>query len=57
MNTLAGLYTPESLVWLREIRFPEFDKRWYVEEHKAFLFEEDGQYDVVSGGDFLTKVV
>ena len=56
MNTIAGVYTPESLVWLRGIRFPEFDKSRYVEEHKAIVFEGDCSYDVILGSDFLTKV-
>jgi len=56
MNIIAGVYTPDSLVWLRGIRFPEFDKSRYVEEHRAFLFEGDCTYDVILGGDFLAKV-
>ena len=56
MNTIASVYTPEFLVWLRGIRFPEFDKNRYVEKHKAFVFEGDCSYDVILGGDFLAKV-
>ena len=39
-----------------QIHFPEFDNGRFEIEHKTFVFKGDCRYDVIWGGDFLTKV-
>jgi hypothetical protein len=56
VNTLAGIYTYTEVVIKRNLRLPEFDKNRNVNQQKALVFQsETCKYDVILGGDFLTK--
>lgn len=38
------------------MRLPGFDKNRIIAEHEFHVFDAASQYDVVLGGDFLSKV-
>ena len=44
------------MVHLRDLRLPEFDKSRQIDNHKALIFDEKCQYDVILGADLLTKL-
>ena len=53
MRTTAGVFHPKSVVWIRGMRLPEFNKNIIIQEQKAFVFESECRYDVILGSDFL----
>jgi len=55
IGTLAGNFTISSVVHMRDVRLPEFDKNRSIEHQKALVFEKKSAYDVILGSDFLTK--
>ena len=43
-------------VTLRDLRLPEFDKKWRISQQKALVFDNDQvKYDVILGTNFLSK--
>jgi hypothetical protein len=44
-----------EMVYLRNLRLPEFDKNRIIDEQKALIFDQKCRYDVILGADFLTK--
>ena len=56
VSTLAGKFHPKEMVYMRDIRLPEFDKNRCVDEQKALVFEGKCRYDIILGADFLEKV-
>jgi len=55
LSTLAGQVVANSMVYMRDIRLPEFDKNRSVEQQKTLVFDQKCNYDVILGSDFLTK--
>ncbi len=55
VKTLAGSMKTASMVHLRDLRLPEFDKNRRIDEQKALIFDSKCRYDVILGADFLTK--
>ena len=55
VTTIAGTFSPTEMVYLRDIRLPEFDKNRQIDEIKALTFDAQSRYDVILGTDFLTK--
>ena len=55
ITTLAGLMNTSTMVRLRDIKLPEFDKNRIVEVQNALVFDQKCRYDVILGSDFLTK--
>ena len=54
---LAGKLLAHSVVTLRDIRLPEFDKNRHVDQQRALIFDNDKcKYDVIFGTNFLSKV-
>ena len=45
-----------KMVYLRNIKLPEFDKNRKIGEQKAFIFENKCRCGVILGSDFLTKI-
>ena len=43
------------MVYLRDLRLPEFDKNRAIDEQKALVFEGKCRYDIILGADFLEK--
>ena len=56
MNTLAGRMTVNTMVKLRNLRLPEFNKNMSIECHNALVFGTPCRYDIIFGTDFLNKV-
>ena len=56
LNTLAGVYAPLGRVTMKNMRLPAFDKNRIISEHEFHVFDANCQYDVILGGDFLSKV-
>ena len=56
MRTTAGSFQPRSVVWIRGMRLPEFNKNLIIEEQKAFVFDSTCRYDVILGADFMNKI-
>ena len=56
MNTLAGRMTVNTMVKLRDLRLPEFNKDMSIESHKVLVFGTPCRYDIIFGTDFLNKV-
>jgi hypothetical protein len=58
ISTLAGSYTSSEMVVLCNLRLPELDINCNVDQQKALIFDADScKYDVILGGDFLSKIV
>ena len=55
VTTLAGDFSPKEMVYLRDLRLPEFDKNRAIDEQKALVFEGKCRYDIILGADFLEK--
>ncbi len=55
ITTLAGSMNTSTMVRLRDIKLPEFDKNRIVEVQNALVFDQRCRYDVILGSDFLTK--
>jgi hypothetical protein len=53
ISTLAGSCTTGTMVILKRIRLPEFDKNRIIEKQKALVFDGKCKYDVILGADFL----
>ena len=43
----------QSMINLRDVRLPEFDKNRRIEQMKALIFDQPCRYDVIIGSDFL----
>lgn len=56
MNTIMGTYSPLGTAIMEDMRLPGFDKNRIIAEHEFHVFDAASQYDVVLGGDFLSKV-
>ena len=56
MNTLAGKMTVNTMVKLRDLRLPEFNKNMSIESNNALVFDTPCRYDIIFGTDFLNKV-
>jgi hypothetical protein len=56
ISTLAGTMRVESVVRLRDIKLPEFDKNRTVDELKALVFDSPCAYDILLGADALKKL-
>ncbi len=56
LRTLAGTYAPLGTVDINGIRLPAFDKHRVVDKHEFHVFDSDCRYDIILGGDFLTKI-
>lgn len=54
-NTIAGNFTSDKCVHMKEITLPEFDRNKKIEQQGAFVFGGDCTYDVILGRDFLTN--
>ena len=55
-NTLAGKLLAQSVVTLRDIRLPEFDKNRRVDQQRAMIFDNNNcKYDIIFGTNFLSK--
>ena len=55
-NTLAGKLLTQSVITMRDVRLPEFDKNRRVGQQKALIFDNDNcKYDIIFGTDFLSK--
>ena len=54
-NTIAGNFTSEQSVVMREITLPEFDRNKRIDQQGAFVFDGECNYDVILGRDFLTN--
>ena len=46
MNTLAGRITVNTMVKLRVLRLPEFNKNISIECHNALVFDTQCRYDI-----------
>ena len=55
-KTIAGDINTSTMVHLRDIRLPEFDKNRQIQEQKALIFDTECKYDVILGADFFTKI-
>ena len=55
VTTIAGSLKTQHMIYLRELKLPEFDKNRKVDELKALVFEGKCRYDIILGADFLTK--
>jgi hypothetical protein len=56
ISTLTGSYTSSEMVVLCNLRLPELDKNYNVDQQKALIFDADSCiYDVILGADFLSK--
>lgn len=55
-NTLAGAYASKGSVRLEGMRLPAFDKNRVIADHSFEVFDADCNYDIILGGDFLTKI-
>jgi transposase InsO family protein len=54
-NTIAGNFTSEQSVVMKEITLPEFDRNKRIDQQGAFVFDGECNYDVILGRDFLTN--
>ena len=45
-----------SILHMRDIKLPEFDKNGKISEQTALIFNNACKYDVILGADFLTKI-
>ena len=45
-----------SMIHLRDIKLPKFDKNRTIMDQKALCFTNSCKYDVILGADFLTKI-
>ena len=45
-----------SMIHMRDIKLPEFDKNRQISEQKALIFGNTCKYDIILGADFLTKI-
>ena len=56
-KTLAGKLLTHSVVTLRDLRLPEFDKNRRVDQQRALIFDSDScKYDIIFGTNFLSKI-
>ena len=55
VSTLAGTMKTNEMVKLRNLKVPEFDKNYWVDEQKALIFDQKCRYGIILGADFLTK--
>ncbi len=54
LATLAGSFSCDDVVTMRDICLPEFDKNRRLNEHKALVFDMPAcRYDIIFGADFL----
>ena len=56
IKTISGTMNASSMVHLRNIKLPEFDKNRTITDQKALVFTNSCKYDVILGADFLTKI-
>ena len=56
MNTLASTYALLGSVDIKGMRLPAFDKNRIIAEHNFMVFDQQCNYDVILGGDFLRKI-
>jgi hypothetical protein len=54
-NTIAGNFSSERCVLMKEITLPEFDRNKKIDQQGAFVFGGECNYDVILGRDFLTN--
>ena len=55
-NTLAGKLLTQSVITMRDVRLPEFDKNRRVGQQKALIFDNDNcKYNIIFGTNFLSK--
>ena len=56
VRTIAGKLTTSSIVTLRDLRLPEFDKNRRVGQQRALVFDSPTcKYDIILGTNFLAK--
>ena len=56
MQTIMGTYSPLGTVEMTGMRFPAFDKNRVVDKHHFHMFQGVCKYDVILGGDYLSKI-
>ena len=55
-NTLAGKLLTQSVITMRDVQLPKFDKNRRVSQQKALIFDNDNcKNDIIFGTDFLSK--
>ena len=56
IKTISGSMNATSMIHVRDIKLPEFDKNRKISEQKALIFDNMCKYDVILGADFLTNI-
>jgi hypothetical protein len=56
VRTLAGRLKTQEIVTMQDIRLPEFDKNWRINQQKVLVFDKDNvKYNIILGTNFLSK--
>jgi hypothetical protein len=56
VRTLAGCLKTQEVGTVQDIRLPEFDKNWRINQQKALVFDNDNiKFNIILGTNFLSK--
>jgi hypothetical protein len=56
VRTLAGRLKTQEVVTMQDIRLPEFNKNWRINQQIVLVFDNDNiKYDIILGTNFLSK--
>ena len=55
-KTISGSINATSMIHMRDIKLPKFDKNRKISEQKALIFDNACKYVVILGADFRTKI-
>jgi hypothetical protein len=56
VRTLAGCLKMQEVITMQDVRLPEFDKNWRINQQKVLVFDNNNvKYDIILGTNFPSK--